>query len=153
MMSLTPGDLFEILQTIWSTQLGLDLSHAEHYPGPEIKTTAELMTGTVQISGGFTGAVHLVCSREVIRAAAAQMFSVPKDDLTNEDLRDALGELTNMVGGNVKTLLAGTEYISLPTVIEGSDYGVARLASDVVAQVQGSFENHPLGVVLLADHR
>lgn len=150
-MSLTPGDLFEILQTIWSTQLGLELDDDEQ-PSDQVTGLKDgLMTGTVQISGGFTGAVHLVCGRGVIQAAAAEMFSVPEADLSNEDLRDALGELTNMVGGNIKTLLEGTEYISLPTVIEGSDYGIARLASDIVAEIQGSFKSQPLHVVLLAD--
>lgn len=150
-MSLSPEDLFEVLQTIWSTQLGLELDDDGQPSGLVTDSKDGLMTGTVQISGGFTGAVHLVCGRGVIRTAAAQMFSVPEDDLSNEDLRDALGELTNMVGGNVKTLLEGTEYISLPTVIEGSNYGIARLASDIVAEAQGVFENQPLHVVLLAD--
>lgn len=150
-MSLTSGDLFEILQAIWSTQLGLELDEDGQSSDLVVDSEDGLMTGTVQISGGFTGAVHLVCGRGVIRTAAAQMFSVPEDDLSDEDLRDALGELTNMVGGNIKTLLAGTEYISLPTVIEGLNYGIARLASDIVAETQGSFENQPLQVVLLAD--
>ncbi len=111
------------------------------------------MTGIVQISGGFSGAIHLICGRSVIRAAAAQMFSVEEKELVDDDLRDALGELTNMVGGNVKTLLPGSESLSLPTVIEGSDYGVARLDSDVVAWTDASFLGGPLRVSLLTDHR
>lgn len=150
-MGLNSGDLFEILQTIWSTQLGLELDDPGQHSDRMIDSEDGLMTGTVQISGGFAGAVHLVCDRMVIRTAAATMFSVPENDLSDEDLRDALGELTNMVGGNIKTLLSGTEYISLPTVIEGSDYGIARLASDIVAQARGSFEKRSLQVIVLAD--
>ncbi len=152
-MSLTPGDLFEILDIIWSTQLGFELDDDEQPADVPRDSREPLMTGTVQISGGFAGAVHLICGRSVVRAAAARMFSVPEAKLTNEDLRDALGELTNMVGGNVKTLLPGSEFISLPTVIEGSNYGVARLDSDVVAQTEAWYEGGPLRAVLLADHR
>ncbi len=152
-MSLSPGDLFEVLELIWSTQLGLELAKDGQAGEVPMAPPEGLMTGTVQISGGFAGAVHLMCSRPAVRAAAARMFSVPEAELTNEDLRDALGELTNMVGGNIKTLLPGSEFISLPTVIEGSDYGVARLDSDVVAVSQATFEGLPLQVVLLADHR
>lgn len=151
-MSLSQGDLFEILETIWSTQLDFELDHDEQPSARTEDSEESLMTGTVQISGGFSGAVHLICGRSVVRAAAARMFSVPEADLSDEDLRDALGELTNMVGGNVKTLLPGSEFISLPTVIEGSNYGVARLDSDVVAETQGSYEGRPLRAVLLADH-
>ena len=152
-MSLTPGDLFEILDTIWSTQLGFELDDDEQPANVPKDPQEALMTGTVQISGGFAGAVHLICGRSVVRAAAARMFSVPEVQLTDEDLRDALGELTNMVGGNIKALLPGSEFISLPTVIEGTNYGVARLDSDVVAETQGLYEGRPLRAVLLADHR
>ncbi|MEN8163594.1 MAG: chemotaxis protein CheX [Acidobacteriota bacterium] len=152
-MILTHGDLFEILETIWSTQLGLELDDDEQPALVSIDSEEALMTGAVQISGGFAGAVHLICGRSVVRAAAARMFSVSEAELTDDDLRDALGELTNMVGGNIKTLLPGSESISLPTVIEGLNYGVARLDSDVVAETQGSYEGRPLRAVLLADHR
>ncbi len=152
-MRLTHEDLFEILETIWSTQLGFELDDNEQSDAVTKEAEESLMTGTVQISGGFAGAVHLICGRSVVRAAAARMFSVPEAELTDEDLRDALGELTNMVGGNVKTLLPGSEFISLPTVIEGSNYGVARLDSDIVAETQGFYEGRPLRAVLLADHR
>ncbi len=152
-MSLTPGELFEILETIWSTQLGFEIDDDEQAATVLGDSTENLMTGIVQISGGFAGAVHLICARSVVQAAAARMFSMPEGDLGDEDLRDALGELTNMVGGNLKTLLPGSEFISLPTVIEGSDYGVARLDSEVVARTEASYEGQPMRAVLFADHR
>ncbi len=152
-MSLTPGELFEILETIWSTQLGFELDDDEQSANVPADSQEDLMTGIVQISGGFAGAVHLICARSVVRAAAARMFSMPEGDLGDEDLRDALGELANMVGGNLKTLLPGSEFISLPTVIEGSNYDVARLDSDVVVRIEASYEGKPLRVVLFVDHR
>ncbi len=152
-MSLTPGELFEILETIWSTQLGFELDDDEQSANVPADSQEDLMTGIVQISGGFAGAVHLICARSVVRAAAAQMFSMPESDLGNEDIRDALGELANMVGGNLKTLLPGSEFISLPTVIEGSDYDVARLDSDVVTRTEASYEGQSLRAVLFVDHR
>lgn len=152
-MSLTPGELFEILETIWSTQLGFELDDDEQSANVPADSQEDLMTGIVQISGGFAGAVHLICARSVVRAAAARMFSMPECDLGDEDLRDALGELANMVGGNLKTLLPGSEFISLPTVIEGSNYDVARLDSDVVVRIEASYEGKPLRVVLFVDHR
>lgn len=152
-MSLSPGDLFEILETIWSTQLGFDLNQGGEAADVMKVSQEHLMTGIVQISGGFSGAVHLICGRSVVRVAAARMFSVPEGELADEDLRDALGELTNMVGGNVKTLLPGSEFLSLPTVIEGSDYGVARLDSDLVASTEASHRGKPLRACLFTDHR
>ena len=34
-------------------------------------------------------------------------------------MRDAVGELANMVGGNIKALMPGSCQLSLPTVAEG----------------------------------
>ncbi len=150
-MSLSTGDLFEILELVWSTQLGLELENGQP-PGITPSLPPEgLMTGIVQISGEFSGAVHLICSRGVVRTAAGKMFSVAEGKLEDDDLRDALGELTNMVGGNIKTLLPGSENISLPTVIEGSNYGVARLHSDIVARTSATYEGRSLHVILLED--
>ena len=75
----------------------------------------------------------------------------PEGDLTDADLRDALGELTNMAAGNLKTLLPGSDDISLPTVVEGSDYGLTRLDSTLVAQTRASLDGLPLAVALYAD--
>ena len=152
-MSLSTGDLFAILKTIWSTQLGFDLDQNSHTDDVLTGSQEDLMTGIVQISGGFAGAIHLICGRSVVRAAAARMFSVPEADLKDEDLRDALGELANIFGGNVKALLPGSEFLSLPTVIEGSDYGVARMDSDVVEKTEATYRGQPLRASLFKDQR
>ena len=40
------------------------------------------------------------------------------------DVRDVMGELANMVAGNLKSLLPRGVDLSMPSVIEGSDYSL-----------------------------
>jgi chemotaxis protein CheX len=42
----------------------------------------------------------------------------------NDDVRDVLGELANIVGGNLKSLFSPGVGLSLPFVAEGKDYAL-----------------------------
>lgn len=139
-MIMSTADLREIMLHIWQTQLGVELEPSDEviHPTAEDHRSA-LMTGSIQITGAWSGAVHVYCTRELISRAAAYMFSVEVAELSEEDVRDALGELANMTAGNVKALLAHDSYVSLPTVVEGSDYDVTVLESSLLKEA--TFKN------------
>ena len=42
----------------------------------------------------------------------------------DDDVRDVMGELANMVAGNLKSLLPRGVDLSMPSVVEGSDYAL-----------------------------
>ena len=106
-----------IVTDIWSSILGLEIAAA----GPAA-LDPPTVTGLVHISGDAEGSVSLECPTVLARAAAALMFGTEVDDLAAGEMEDALGELTNMTGGGVKSLLLGQSQLSLPTVIEGAGY-------------------------------
>lgn len=113
-----------VVRDVWSTQLDLRILDVE---GPPPLPASPTVTAAIHISGDFHGAVRLECSRILIRRAAAIMFATTEDNLSLDDERDVVGELTNVVAGNIKALLPGSNSISLPTIIEGSDYRVSTL--------------------------
>jgi chemotaxis protein CheX len=57
-------------------------------------------------------------------------------------MQDAITELSNMVGGNIKALLPQPSRLSLPTVFEGQDYKLrvpgAVCVSRLIFESQGS---------------
>lgn len=106
-----------IVTDIWSSILGLDIVVA----GPA-ELAPPTVTGLVHISGDSEGSVSLECPKDLAREVAALMFGTDADALAPGEMEDALGELTNMTGGGVKSLLAGQNQLSLPTVIEGTGY-------------------------------
>jgi len=113
-----------VVRTVWSTQLDLDVVDID---GPPPTPTSPTITAAIHISGDFHGVIRLECSRGLIRRAAAVMFAMPEEALSLDDERDVVGELTNVVAGNIKALIPGSNSISLPTIIEGSDYRVSTL--------------------------
>jgi len=115
-----------IVSTVWESVLGLQVEPEEsvaafsQYDGDTPAT--HTYAGVVQISGAWDGAVTVQCSARAARHAAQIMFGLTDDNVSVSDLQDALGELTNMTGGNIKALLPETCYLGLPVVVEGADY-------------------------------
>jgi chemotaxis protein CheX len=150
-MTLPEHHVRTVVRTIWSTQLGLEVQDC-----PEVETETDdavspTMTASIQISGDSHGDVRLRCSRELVRKAAGIMFELPEDRLSIADERDVIGELTNVIAGNIKALIPGSNSISLPTIVEGSDYTVSSV--DVASIEEHAFSHEgEVFVVTIVDH-
>lgn len=110
----------EITQSIFSTMLNIELIRDEVPPPPD----RNLLLTAIQIAGEWTGSVVLGLSPELACEAASAMLEIPLQEVAQTDLGDVAAELVNMVGGNLKSLLPGPSYLSLPTIIAGSDFGM-----------------------------
>lgn len=144
----TTPDLHRITVDIWATVLGVEVEHG----------TAELdgvpsMTGVVQITGDWEGAVQIQCSERLAQQAAATMFMMDAAELSDEEVQDTIGELANMTGGNVKALLAGNCQLSLPTVTAGSDYRQSVPGARVVDVLEFVVLGEPLVVTCIERSR
>jgi chemotaxis protein CheX len=119
-------ELTEITERVWSSLVESPLLPRRPgrpgQPGTGSGVGSRTVTGCVQITGAWEGAVTVHCSVVLAKVLTAAMFMVDPDDTTPDEVTDALGELANMVGGNVKALLPEPCRISLPAVAEGMDY-------------------------------
>ncbi|MGM0575975.1 MAG: chemotaxis protein CheX [Myxococcota bacterium] len=130
----TTAQMHELGTSIWTTMLGVDAS-----PRPGVSAepaSPERMTACVHITGGWSGAVTLECSRRLAREAAALMFDAEAAALDPAEIEDALGELANVAGGNVKALLPGGSHISLPSVASGQDHRLIIPGSTLEVEVE-----------------
>jgi chemotaxis protein CheX len=145
-MHVTETDLVQMMREIWTSLLGLEVEPAGEADrlGP-----LSLLTGCIQITGAWEGAVTLHCCTELARTAAATMFSLEPHAITVAEMQDALGELVNMLGGGVKALLPEIACLSLPTVVEGSDYNFRVPGSSPLCRVTLRCQELPLLVTLL----
>jgi len=112
----------DITQTVWTSLF--DASLREVDPSSPTRRPARTITSCVQIAGPCESAVTVECSTELGRRVASKFFDMPESDATLDEVRDAMGEIANMVGGNLKGLLPGPSRLSLPSVTEGADYTV-----------------------------
>lgn len=111
------AELPSMVEGIFSSMLHCDVSAA-----PDSQVKGEVLTASIFFAGGWNGALFFVCSAQLARSLAERLMrSVPGSE---HDTHDAMGELANMVGGNLKAMMPLGVTLSLPSVVHGSDYAV-----------------------------
>ncbi|MGZ6737692.1 MAG: chemotaxis protein CheX [Mycobacteriales bacterium] len=123
----------EITRDVWDSFLSMELAVAGGDPLAPLPGSS--VTGCVHVSGEWNGTIFLQASAEHAVAAAEAMFAADPGSLSPGEVSDALGELTNMVGGNIKSLLPGPSRLSIPTVAEGEHYTVRVPGASLVDAV------------------
>ena len=146
-MEFSDADLTEVVRSVWDSMLGLTLVPAD--TPYETDGDQRYLTGCVQIAGTWEGAVMIDLPEELARESAAAMFGCEPEDLSDEEVLDALGEIANMVGGNVKGMIDGECKLSLPTVAEGADFRIAVPGSGVHTVLVFDCAGKPFQVKLL----
>ena len=115
----TDEQIVGITQDVWGSFTGKAIQVA----GDEVLPDGGHVTvGCVAVTGDWQGWVLLACPTQLARTAASAMFDLPAEKLTDEEVADALGELTNMIAGNIKSLMPGPSRLSMPAVTVGASY-------------------------------
>ncbi|SFP94463.1 Chemotaxis phosphatase CheX [Geodermatophilus dictyosporus] len=103
----------EIAEQAWLALVGED-EVLVPLPAP---LPAETLSSWVEIVGPWTGWVALTCGRDTaLDLTRALLGEHAPEEVEQEDVHDALGELANVVGGNVKAVLPGPSVLGLPEV-------------------------------------
>jgi chemotaxis protein CheX len=108
------AELAGIVEGVWQT---MDKQIRVSATPPAVRGAA--LTGTIGFEGAWPGTIVTTCSEGLARDIASAMFHVAPESATAEDLRDAVGELVNIIGGNVRPLLDQPCVMSLPSIAEG----------------------------------
>jgi chemotaxis protein CheX len=146
-MSTFEHSIQQIVQDIWDCVLQLPVEDEDPF---RLSAAHEsTYAGVVQISGAWEGAVALQCAEPLARRAAEIMLGLPSGEIGPDEVKDALGELGNMMGGNFKSLLPEPCRLSLPVVIEGSDYRLRLPGSSQILQCAFQTDGQPFTVTIL----
>jgi chemotaxis protein CheX len=103
------------------------------------------VSSRVDIVGPWNGAVVITTGRDTASELARCLFREHAPEvLEDEDVDDALGEIANVVGGNVKAVLPGPSVLGLPEI------GTAPTAGDPAdtCRVEALWRGRPLSVTV-----
>ena len=104
---------------------------------------ADVLSSWVDIVGPWTGTVVLTTGRETAAGLTRALLGEhAPDELEDEDIADAFGEIANVVGGNVKAALPGPSALSLPDV---GDAPAVRNPADL-CRVDVLWRGEPLSI-------
>lgn len=119
-MTPSDSDILQVVRAVWGTMLGWPIEPIATTTSPHGLIPSR--TGIIQITGVWEGAITLLCDEPLAQEMAAGIFNMDQKELTKDLIDDALGEMTNVIGGNLKALLPEQCYLCLPAVVEGNEY-------------------------------
>lgn len=119
-MTISPvvddGQVFAIAQEVFSAMVDGEAGLLQPWAGGEI-TFEDQVAAWVDLHGLWPGRATLVTETGTAHDLARALLGMGDDEeITQEDLVDAFGEVANVVGGNLKSLLPTPGALSLPQV-------------------------------------
>jgi chemotaxis protein CheX len=109
---------------VFTTMLNLNLMPGEVFVEKEEAVPSSGVVSLIGLAGSWVGSGSLACSAGCAANIASALLMTPYTAI-DEDVLDAVAEVTNMIIGNVKTALEsrlGAMGLSTPTVIYGRNF-------------------------------
>jgi len=118
----------QTVRSVFETMMGQSVEPVEANWSPE----ASRVTATLHFTGIWNGVLMLEVTQSMACFLASQFlgFDTPEVD---DNVRDVLGELANMIGGNLKCVLAPGALLSMPEVIDG-DFSLRICAGTICSK-------------------
>jgi chemotaxis protein CheX len=121
------GFVTHSIKSVFQTMLSMEIE-LDNPPNKENINTNGHIVGTVGFAGRVMGTINLFVSRTFGREMTAAMLGTTADDIgSDEEVNDVIGEVCNMVGGDLKSRLcdAGlTCSLSIPSVTYGNGFKI-----------------------------
>ena len=128
------------VESTWASVLGIKAVLAQNVAGTP---SPNFMTAIIHISGEWRGAIVMSFDQVSANSVASGMYSMPAEEIPAEDMTDAIGEISNFVGGSLKMALAGMNNLSLPSVIYGNHHEAfihsSKHINSTLFEAEGSF--------------
>lgn len=138
------------VQEVFQTMLSMELLLLNETP--DLSADGSRIVGSVGFAGEVMGNVRLHVTRTYARRIAADMLGLEPEELENdEEIHDVIGELSNMIGGSLKSRLCDSGYpceLSIPSITSGQNFNIESKGWAIKENISFSFENHAAFVEL-----
>ena len=116
-------------QETFETMLSMEISVSDEAP-PE-QSGENRMVGTLNFAGNIIGIINIQITNNFGYQMAASMLGIEPDEVESiNEVKDLLAEITNIVGGNVKSALNDAGFpcvLSTPAITYGTDFTIKSL--------------------------
>ncbi len=107
---------------VFETMIFMNL---EECTDPEQQMEGDVLMGSITFKGDISGCLAIYCNFACAKVIGANMLGMdPNEEIGRDDVYDAIGEVTNMVMGSVKSQIQdsmGDLQVSIPMIISGQD--------------------------------
>jgi chemotaxis protein CheX len=123
-------DLEAVVGSVFSTMMELEVC-ASDVPCPG---SGGLLTAAVYLTGQWEGAIFVHCHPQQACDFAGRFLGMPPAEAVDDEVRDVMGELANMIAGNLKCTFCPGIRVSIPSVVDGRGYSLRVCGGHVVCQ-------------------
>jgi chemotaxis protein CheX len=112
-----PEVVADLVSMAWRTFVGDDLGQID-----EPVSTEHVMCASISIHGPWSATLLLFTHHDVAFASTAAVLGMTLAEVTEPDVLDIMGELANIIGGNLKGAVSDDNAawkLSLPVVSDG----------------------------------
>jgi chemotaxis protein CheX len=135
----------QIVQGVFETMLKYQTEPATD----SYVAAGDIVNSAIFFAGSWQGAVLLECSQAQAFFFTALLMRITKPTCMDDDVRDSMGEIINMIGGNLKSVLPHGVGLSMPSVLEGADYGYRVCGSNFKERLSFRGELGPFWITLV----
>lgn len=129
-------------QEVFDTMLSMDLTEQEH----KEFSGASRIVGSVSLAGSVSGTVNIHVSNIFATQITANMLGMDLDEIdSDEEVHDVIGELSNMIGGDLKSRLCDAGFtceLSIPSITSGKDFRIESKGWAVNEIVYFQYQEH-----------
>jgi CheY-specific phosphatase CheX len=145
-MDLSAFDLPTFLrgatQEVFDTMLSMKLAETER----SAFVASNRIVGSVSLAGTVSGTVNIHVSNTFAGHITASMLGMELDEIeSDEEVHDVIGELSNMIGGDLKSRLCDAGFVcelSIPSITSGKDFNIESKGWAVNEIVCFQYEDH-----------
>jgi len=145
-MDLSTFDLPTFLrgatQEVFDTMLSMELAEKE----AQTFTAGNRIVGSVSLAGSVSGTVNIHVSDAFAYQITANMLGMDPDEIeSDEEVHDVIGELSNMIGGDLKSRLCDSGFtceLSIPSITSGRDFSIESKGWAVKEFVCFQYQDH-----------
>jgi chemotaxis protein CheX len=143
-------------ENVFETMLGQSIISEDAYTDSIASTLSNGVVSFIGLAGAWQGTGSIACSAKCACRIASQLL-ISEYAAIDDEVLDAVAEVTNMILGNVKTVLEdrlGPMGLSIPTVIYGRNFSSRTVGKQEWTVVPFNCDGERLEVQLcLAEQR
>lgn len=129
-------ELEQTIASIFQAMMGLDVKVVD-LPWSE---EPRRMEATVHITGRWSAVIVLEVTPDQACFLAGRFLSIDTPEAVDNDVRDVLGELANMIGGNLKCAVVPDATLSIPEVVDGTNFSVRLCGAGAISRRAFEFD-------------
>lgn len=137
-------------QDVFSTMLMLDVA-GEDLTAQGKRQIQSNITSMIGLGGGIRGMLAVHCPAKVAKSITSQFLGMEVEEL-DADVKDAIGEIANMIAGNLKISFAGAGVaveLAIPTSVIGESFRVTGITGATRHYISFQLESGSFWVELL----